>query len=92
MVENGLGVIHAGDKTEAAGQNNARASVALTILSTVLGLVVAVLACLWLYLQKARYAVRICTAAREFQAYVTVDSQEADDIADAVDKAISARG
>jgi hypothetical protein len=69
---------------------------ALKVLPTVVGMVasaiVAGLACTWLVLQRTHYAVELCTAAREVQALVTFDSEEATDIANAINKAISDRG
>jgi hypothetical protein len=75
-----------------AMSDNAWPFASVTVINTAMGVVVAGLAGVWLLLQKTRYAVVLCTAACEQQAYVTTDSGEVDAIANAIDKAITDRG
>jgi hypothetical protein len=61
-------------------------------INIVLGLAVVALAIFWMTRRKTTYAVVLCTAAGEIQAYFTYDRSKADKIVRAIDKAIIARG
>ena len=56
------------------------------------GVMFAIPAVIWLSRQKPEYAVLICTAAHETEAYVTYNLKIAEDIVRAINKATSDRG
>ncbi len=56
------------------------------------GVMFAIPAVIWLFRQKTEYAVLICTAAHETEAYVTYNLKIAEDIVSAINKATSDRG
>ena len=62
------------------------------VFAAILSLIIIGFSYRWIKRLKAEYVVLICTAAREVQAYVTYNPRKADDIAAAINKAISDRG